>query len=490
MPVFFVIQPGGAQIQVLDSGNGADGAQLVYPNRLNLKPGTPFAFWNYDPAVKGWYIYGQGSVSQDGRSLVPGPNVDIYEFTAAGTGPEVGNPSGAGMQGCMAGQTSCTKADPVSLATGQFIYNKTDLALPGALPIEFTRTYISNDSQSRAFGIGATHSYNLFLIGDGSDSIPYTYQELVLPNGSRVRFDRVSPGTSFTNAVYVHVSSGTEFYGARITYIANPSSWRLTLRNGTTYLFPVYQLFSTNPSCEGPSQISDRFGNTITLTRVAPYSNAANGCELTTVTSSSGRSITLSYDGSGRITQAADNSGRTVTYSYDAGGRLASVTDVAGGLTTYAYDDQNRMLSITDARNILYLTNQYDSRASDSANCGRYRNIPFQLDSKHQHDANAFLPDGPNPGGSGSAIVRNGCWNGTSFNRYDSSCGGGYMPLVAQVDVTDPRGYIERVVFNSSGYTFSDTHALGQPEEQTVTYSYYADNSLQSVTDALGRRCL
>jgi YD repeat-containing protein len=61
------------------------------------------------------------------------------------------------------------------------------------------------------------------------------------------------------------------------------------------------------------------------------------------------------------------------------------------------------------------------------------------------------------------------------------------MPLVAQVDVTDPRGYVERVVFGSTGYMISDTHALGQPEQQTVTYSYYADNTLQSVTDALGR---
>jgi hypothetical protein len=37
LPVFFVIQPGGAQIEVLNHGTGPDGAQLVYPNRLNLK---------------------------------------------------------------------------------------------------------------------------------------------------------------------------------------------------------------------------------------------------------------------------------------------------------------------------------------------------------------------------------------------------------------------------------------------------------------------
>ena len=53
LPVFFVVQPGGAQIEVRNPGDGPDGAQLVYPNRLNLKPGTPFAFWNYDPLCQG-----------------------------------------------------------------------------------------------------------------------------------------------------------------------------------------------------------------------------------------------------------------------------------------------------------------------------------------------------------------------------------------------------------------------------------------------------
>jgi RHS repeat-associated protein len=489
LPVFFVVQPGGAQIEVLDTGSGPDGAQLVYPNRLKLKPGTPFAFWNYDPLVKGWYIYGQGAASADGSSLVPGPGVEIYTFTAAGTGPVVGNPSGASMQTCMAGQTACGAADPVSLATGQFTYSKTDLALPDTIPIEFTRTYMSNDNQSRAFGIGATHSYNIFLVGDGSDSDPYTYQELILPNGARIRFDRISTGTSFSNAVYVHVSSKTPFYGARISYVANPSSWLLTLKNGATYTFPVYQKFSTNPSCEGPSQISDVNGNTINLTRVAPFSNAATGCELTTITSSNGRSISLTYDTQGRITQAVDNIGRTVLYSYDAAGRLSTVTDAAGGVTTYTYDDQNRMLTIKDPRNIVYLTNHYDAAGrvdqQTAIDTGTYL---FNWTPTVNPSQARFYSVDPNPGAvGGSAILRNGCWNGSSLNRYSASCGQGYMPLVAQVDITDPRGYVRRVVFGSGGYPTSDTHALGQPEQQTVTYAYYADNTLQSVTDALGR---
>ena len=490
LPVFFVVQPGGAQIEVLNAGNGPDGAQLIYPNRRNLKPGTPFAFWNYDPLAKGWYIYGQGAASADGKSLVPGPGVEIYTFTATGTGPTTGNPNGAAMEGtCPPGTPICKTADPVSLATGQFTYSKTDLALTDTIPIEFTRTYISNDNQSRAFGMGATHSYNIFLVGDGSDTDPYTYQELILPNGARIRFDRISPGTSYPNAVYVHVSSKTEFYGARIVYVSNPSSWLLTLKNGTTYVFPVYQKFSTNPSCEGPSQIIDTNGNAINLTRAAPFSNVATGCELTTISSPNGRSIALSYDTQGRITQAVDNIGRTVLYAYDAGGRLSTVTDAGGGVTTYTYDDQNRMLTIKDPRNIVYLTNHYDSAGrvdqQTAIDTGTYL---FNWTPTANPSQLRFYATDPNPGAvGGSVIMRNGCWDGSSLNRYSSACGQGYMPLVAQVDITDPRGYVRRVIFGPAGYPTSDTRALGQPEQQTVTYSYYADNTLQSVTDALGR---
>jgi RHS repeat-associated protein len=44
-----------------------------------------------------------------------------------------------------------------------------------------------------------------------------------------------------------------------------------------------------------------------------------------------------------------------------------------------------------------------------------------------------------------------------------------------------------RVHFGQTGYKTSETFALNLPEQQTYTYTYYADNLLQSVTDALGR---
>ena len=43
------------------------------------------------------------------------------------------------------------------------------------------------------------------------------------------------------------------------------------------------------------------------------------------------------------------------------------------------------------------------------------------------------------------------------------------------------------MVFNSNGYTSSDTRALGKTEQETTTFVYYPDNLLSSVTDQLSR---
>jgi len=90
VPIYFTIQPGGAYITVPNRNGGPNGTQLIYPNGFNLRPGTPFDFWNYDADAKGWFIYGQGKVDANGRSIIPDPGVVIYEFTGAMVGSASG----------------------------------------------------------------------------------------------------------------------------------------------------------------------------------------------------------------------------------------------------------------------------------------------------------------------------------------------------------------------------------------------------------------
>jgi RHS repeat-associated protein len=481
VPIYFTVQPGGAYIEVLNAGTSSQGARLIYPNAFHQPPGTVFDFWNYDADIKGWYVYGHGQVSPDGTKVVPDPGTMIYEFTGA----MVAGATNAKAQGGPGG-SGALAGDPVNLSTGQFVYTKTDLAISDTFPIDFTRTYTTNDNISRSLGIGAMDSYDIIMVGD---THPYTYQELMLPDGSRIRFDRISPVnglTDFGNAVYTHTTSNTRFYGALLSWnndTSLPGSWILRLMDGTTYNFPDSE-FTSVVACQAVLQIQDRYGNKLKIDR------APGSCVLTKITSPNGRYINFTSDTQSRITQATDNLGRTVQYAYDTAGRLSTVTDTAGGVTTYTYDSQNRMLSIKDARNIVYLTNQYDSAGrvtqQTQADGGTFL---FNWTAANASQTHYYRSEGTGGGGGGnSVLLANGCWTASGFNRYDSSdCGEGYMPLVAQVDVTDPRGYIRRVVFNSSGYVTTDTHALGQPEQQTIAYDYYADNLPKSVTDSLGR---
>lgn len=416
VPVFASIQPGGARII-------PPRARLIYPNYANERPGARINFWNYDPEGKGWYIYGQGTVTANGKQIIPDSGVVIYEFTGIMIG-QAGDPASDGANpGNGPGDED---GDPVDLGTGLFVQRKTDLAVADILSITLRRTYRPGDNASRAFGIGATHPYEMFLWSVNN----YQEADLILPDGGRIHYMRISPGTGWTDAVYEHTSTPSAYYKSQVSW--NGSGWNLRLKDGTIYVFPEFAPLQS---------IRDRYGNQITITR----SGGSSG-NITQITSPNGRWMQFAYDSSNRITQSKDNAGRTVNYSYDVGGRLWKVTDPAGGVTEYTYDSANRMLTLKDARGIVFLTNEYDT-------AGR-------VTKQTQAD------------------------NSTYQFAYTLGVNG----KITQTDVTDPRGNVRRVTFNSNGYTLSQTPALGKPEQQTYSYERQSGtNLLLSVTDPLGR---
>lgn len=422
VPVYFTIQPGGSQII-------PPRAQLIYPNFMKAAPGTRIDFYNYDASEKGWYVYGRGTVTPDGRRIVPDAGVVLYELSGA----MVANPNNAPPEGpppC----NECQGGDPVDLSTGLFVYDQTDLIVRDTLPISVTRTYRPRDTVSRPFGIGTTHPFEIFLIGD---IFPYTFADLILPDGSRVHYNRISPGTSFSDAVYEHTETPSVFYKTQIKYVGG--RWHLTLKDGTLYEFPDAEN-AQSPRLAALVAMSDRYGNRYTLTR-------DSNSNLTKITTPNGRYVEFTYDASNRVTQAKDNIGRTVGYTYDASNRLQKVTNPNGGLTQYTYDTSHRMLTIKDPKLQTYITNQYDT--------------------------------------NGRVIKQTLADGGFYTFAYTLGANG----KVTQTDVTDPRGNVRRITFNSSGFTLTDTSAVGKPEQQTVTYEREAGtNKLLSITDPLGRK--
>jgi hypothetical protein len=74
------------------------------------------------------------------------------------------------------------------LASGLFIDRTADFRLEGEYPLLFTRSYRNQDNISRSFGIGASDSLDIFLVGQMS-----VYVDLIDESGGRIHFVHVPP---------------------------------------------------------------------------------------------------------------------------------------------------------------------------------------------------------------------------------------------------------------------------------------------------------
>ena len=76
----------------------------------------------------------------------------------------------AAVYGTSSSTNSGYSADPVNTSTGNYVFQRTDLSIPGkGFPFSFSRTYNSQDNTSGSLGYGWTHNYASTLsVGDNS----------------------------------------------------------------------------------------------------------------------------------------------------------------------------------------------------------------------------------------------------------------------------------------------------------------------------------
>lgn len=425
-PVYFTVQPAGVFIDNSATGKSM-GIRIIYPNYMGAPAGTRATFWNYDPTGEGWQVYGYGTVSDDAKQIIPDKGVVQRNLMAFGQGfdnsdaPAEGPPPG-----------SCAKAgDPVDCATGLFVHSVTDLFIADTIPLAMTRTYRTKDTKSRDFGIGASHSYGMFLSNPTGASSPSAV-DLVLPDGGRVRFQRVV-GSANTDSVWQHASTPTSWQGATLRVNVPADRMEITTRDKTVYQF-------SDHGANSLVGIRDRYGNTVSIAR------AGSGGPISQITSPNGRYITFEYDTLKRIKLIRDNIGRTVRYEYDSEGRLSKATDPDNKFEQYTYDSAHRMTTVIDKRGNTMVTNVYDSN-------GRVQQ---------------------------QTLADNAVWG----FAYTLNAAG----KVSMTTVTNPRGYVTQMSFNDSGYLTQVVNAVGQPEQQTYTFARETGtNLLLSLTDGLNR---
>lgn len=239
--------------------------------------------------------------------------------------------------------------DPVNLATGNFIFIKTDLEIYGKVPIKFRRFYNAMDDYVGSLGRGWYHPYDIKLrleeesviirFEDGHEEI-YTvgdeasksFEEEILTKDYRL----CKQGGKLSNPdekKYNTVDSSNQL-------IKSEDMYRLVKSDGTSLYFDKEGKITKIENQDKLETIltydEDKLINVATL----------------------GINLTLAYEG-GKLKILKDHTSRTVIYTYDED-LLRSVTDPLGNTCVYNYDEKGRFLSERNPEGNLMVQNSYD----------------------------------------------------------------------------------------------------------------------------------
>ncbi len=370
-----------------------------------------------------------------------------------------GGPGRAEIRSLSEKDTTCSLAQTVSCATGDFWHTVTDLAIPGrGIPLNFTRTYNSViANQNGPLGYGWTDNYNMFLTQDISGNVGMNEE-----GGTTVSFSQTAPGVyqapSRVLATLTSNGDGTLTFARQ-----DQEKFIFTVPTTTT----VGQLVKE----------VDRNGYATTL-------SYANGL-LSTVIDPAGRQLNFAYyttaPYSSCISAITDPAGRSVNFFYDASGNLATAFDVNGGHTSFTYYPGTHLLQTMTDPNGGVLTNTYDPS-------GR---VVAQNDPMNRATAFSYTSDGTTTvtdtlGNAMTARYENNVLlsetkgvgtpqQATWTYSYDPAT----LGLIAE---TDPNGHTSHNTWDARGNLLSHGDALGR----TTSYAYDALNDTTAITDPRG----
>jgi RHS repeat-associated protein len=412
-----------------------------------------------------------------------------------------------------AGETSQSFSVSIDgrMKVGNFTLDFTDLqtAVVG-VPFTIDRLYDSRDKTVGDFGVGwklalsdvrveksgKTGAYWGYQVNDQGFFTEYCLQNtqaasvaITFPNGRQYRFAPVDPlgclilqqdttpdiawqATSTEDVnnptvklVAVNETSvfATDMGPAGVQLLTDegdiwdPRQFTLTTEDGSTYQID---------QDKGVTQVSDRLGNTLSVTPGG-------------IISSSGKQVLFTRDDQQRITTITDPGGQVMTYGYDTDGDLASYTDRAGNLTQFAYsanhylqdiedplgrhpirndyDDNGRLLSTTDAAgNTVAYTATISSNLEQVAD--RLGHLTF-----YQYNDRGDITEKIDPTGA--------VWN------YTFDIAGN------KLSETDPLGHTTSSTYDGYNDPIVQTDALGN----VTTNAYNLFRQLLTTTDSLGR---
>jgi len=405
--------------------------------------------------------------------------------------------------------TPSVSNEPVDMASGAYLYDRTDLALGGGAPLglAFARSYNSNLNLSkRSLGYGWTHNYDIYVnptshgepvLGvrqpvDAAGMIAALYTCLdILKNldtieawmtaslASKWAIDQV-----IDNAVTVNIGSKVMEYIKLPdgTYAPPPGITTNLVKNGNgTYSLLERMGTQVNFNSDNKvSQIVDIDGNTITFT----YTGTSPDTVLSTVTDAFSRTLTFSSS-SGRINSVTDSSSpaRSVSYGYDANNNLTSYTDPEGKAWSYLYADptNHRMTGLRNPLNVTMATNAYDALGKVTT-----QTVPRQSGTNAVYNFyfSGFINSEEDP--DGNRITYYYDQKGREYARKDALGNLISKAFDGQdhaVSITDPRAHTTDYLYDGNHNLTRITDALSY--QTNNTYESSAPYRLTDTTDPL-----
>ncbi|MEU8888999.1 putative T7SS-secreted protein [Streptomyces sp. NPDC048442] len=395
-------------------------------------------------------------------------------------------------------------SDPIDLATGVMYLPQKDVALPGTLPLAFTRRVASDYRSGRWFGPSWSSTADQRLEIDSEGIV------LVCEDGLLLPYPHPAPGVP---VLPTHGPARPLDTDAAGNYtITDPDTGR------------VQHFTTTGPHLALLTQIDDRNGNWITFeyteesVPTAIVDSAGRHLKLTT---EQGRITALhlagaASDGSdqeivrygyteGHLTSVTNSSGLPLVFTYDDRARVTSWTDTNDSRYEYAYDDQDRCIAEGGTEGHVALRVTYDDIDPDTglrvttATTGsgavhRYlvnesHQIVAEIDplgavTRYERDRRHRLLSRTDPLGR------------TTRFEYDSETGGviravrpdgreataEYNALGLPMRVTGPDRLTTRQEYDERGNRTTVT----DPSGSSTRFSFDTAGRLRSVTDPLG----
>jgi len=332
---------------------------------------------HYQSAVIPEYSYGFVPAARfDGTFPCVSATID-----AASVSPQLGK---CAMPTMHPGAVDRFEAD---LRDADFVLQETDLRVNDVFDVPLTRSYRSRDwahsNPVHAYGRNSNHPYDIAPVGARN---PYTYQMLVLDDGEFLYFDRISKGTGYADALYMHTETSTRFYKA--TQQWNGNGWTMKLADGSEILFP--ESYNAKNMAQGaPVEMRDSKGNRLELKRDGQRN-------LQEIRTPHGRWIRFRYDDQSRIKRAENDVGQWAQYEYNSDGMLTNVALSSGRQRHYEYEG-SLMTQVNDEGGRVLVRNWYNQGflKRQEFESGVTYSYSYDWDSKSYYPAKVWvtLPD-------------------------------------------------------------------------------------------------